>query len=487
MVDLLLAWNEAPNRSEILAVLQSIAKEQSATHAQRSNAFVTRPPKVLVYAAKRQGGSLTVFFIFDFPVCQVVQGEDDCAYHQVYVGEAVFVGSAVVSHSVHEEPDTYLTDESEGSPEAVRAVVQVHDAAVAKLVAAARPRETPLRHCFVAPIAPDSVLALGRALFAAALDPAAFAAPPSVQSEGGATRSEVTTWSDGPRRIVLTEKVYDDDGRGGGGTSAALTIVGFSDGTRLSFDGLYPLEQVEVVHDGGLGVRLVEAAVAWSVAQHEWKHVMPPMLPTGWIDVARTFPLTEERQTGVISGHAVLADVGVRRFAASIWPGTLVHLGLVPRATPSGHYLQGGATEPREHLSGTVLFELLTGRPPRVLGYSRFVQKVEQGTHGGVLGDQSGGEVTCEVWWSDGWVLRSSRCVAPATPGRALVEVALQHGTGEPLAAFLTVWESPSGSGERSSAVLFLHGVPAIVAPFADRVRSWLAARGWSIDADWAR
>jgi hypothetical protein len=122
----------------------------------------------------------------------------------------------------------------------------------------------PLRHRFVAPIAPDRVLELGRVLFAAALDPASFAAPPSVESEGGTTRSEVTTWVDGPRRIVMTANVYDDDGRGGGGSSAELTIAGFADGTKLSFKGLYPLESVEVVHDGGLGARLVEAAVSWA-------------------------------------------------------------------------------------------------------------------------------------------------------------------------------------------------------------------------------
>jgi hypothetical protein len=208
-------------------------------------------------------------------------------------------------------------------------------------------------------------------------------------------------------------------------------------------------------------------------------------LPVGWCDVARTLPLTEERQSWVVSGDAVLANVGVRRYAALISSPTLFHLGLVPRATPGGHYLEGRATEPREHLSAAVLFELLTALRLPEAPTLRNLRAIDQSPHRGVLGDASAGEVRSEVWRTDRWVLRASRCVASASPGRVVVQVALQHGTGEPLAAFVTLRESPSGAGESSSAELYLHGVPAVVAPVADRVRGWLVAHGWSVEADW--
>jgi hypothetical protein len=189
----------------------------------------------------------------------------------------------------------------------------------------------------------------------------------------------------------------------------------------------------------------------------------------------------------VTSGHAVLGDVGARRFAASIWGGTLFHLGPVPRATPGGHYLGTRASEPREHLSAAVLFELITERSLLVAPELHDVREVAQGTHGGVLDDVSGGEVTSERWRSDGWVLRSSRCVQPASHGRSLVQLALQHEDGEPISAFVTLREPPSGSGEQGSVAVYLHGLPAVVEPVVDRVRAWLVARGWSVDADRVR
>jgi hypothetical protein len=330
---------------------------------------------------------------------------------------------------------------------------------------------------FVVSIEGDQVLELARVLCSAAGTPAVFAQPPTVL--GGAWGGEQKTWVDGARTLWLDYSVYDEDGRGGGSSESKCSLEGFADGTKLLFTGMgRSLDALEVVHDGGLGGKLVAAAASWLTTRRAWQYEPAASLLSSWRDATVALPLTGE-PSGLLapSSKVVLAEVGARRFAAAVAGARVLVLGPVPAATPDGATLYFDAAEPSALLTAAQVFELALGQPlagPVETWPSRVMKGPELG---GLFGISSSGEdESTQRWTSDGWVLRVATL---AGRGSRRVELALQHDSGEPLALFMTVYEGSEPGPRRHSGTLYLHGAFEVVSPVLERLGGWLTAHGW--------
>lgn len=132
MADLLDAWNATDERAAILGVLSGSVHAIAAKRVQGPDSL-HRAPVVEVYAAFRDGERLAVHFVVDFIIWTFAQSGSDYGYHDIHLGEAVFMGTDCVSETVADAAHILIEEHDEPSYDPTVAVRRVRDAAIAAL------------------------------------------------------------------------------------------------------------------------------------------------------------------------------------------------------------------------------------------------------------------------------------------------------------------------------------------------------------------
>jgi len=128
MIDGLDVWDSLTEeaRRHILATVQ--AQAQARAHADKdtyASNFSGDASTVDIYAARREGAKLILAYLFDSWEWCPAQSGSDWNYHNVYRGEATFVGGTLVANAIERLRNAYIHEYQEEHYDRAGALAEV--------------------------------------------------------------------------------------------------------------------------------------------------------------------------------------------------------------------------------------------------------------------------------------------------------------------------------------------------------------------------